>query len=309
MHADVTRQMLRPAWLGVLIISILCASGSALWIGLQQDAGETSTTYVFGRRVGNLDRPVQVLDDHLNDIVNAVEFPTVFAGIEDRLQLRADKDYDLEIGVVDDTQSIVEITVRTNTSGNADRIARIVAEEMVKFVLENQDKSIATEIGDLDNEIDRLEDEQELLISQANGVPPTTARDNLTILLSGLLSDPDRITAGPLEGTIQEQLTALTPLADSYSRNGFRIRQLQQDRAAALVERQDIASSQGAINDDWYRSITPVEPTSNVPVAIAMAFAAAVPAAVLAVVLVSLNLDRRLTNDERRSAGLAATRA
>lgn len=300
--------MLRPAWLGVIIFSILCAAGSALWIGLQQDAGETSTTYVFGRRVGPLDLPFQVLEDHLNDIVNAVEFPSVFAGIEERLQL-PEGSYDLEIGIVDDTQSIVQIKVRTDRSGAADRIARIVAEEMVKFVLENQDLSLVTEIGDLDDEIVRLEEQQEQLISLANGVPPTTARDNLENLLTGLLSDPERVTPGPLEGTVQEQLSALAPLADSYSRNAFQIRQLQQDRAAKVVERQDIESSKGAINEEWYRSITPVEPTSNVPVAIAMAFAAAVPAALVSVALVSLNLDRRLTNDEKLDARLAASGA
>lgn len=300
--------MLRPAWLGVIVFSILCAAGSALWIGLQQDAGETSTTYVFGRRVGPLDLPFQVLEDHLNDIVNAVEFPSVFAGIEERLQL-PEGAYDLEIGIVDDTQSIVQIKVRTDRSGAADRIARIVAEEMVKFVLENQDLSLVTEIGDLDDEIARLEEQQEQLISLANGVPPTTARDNLENLLTGLLSDPERVTPGPLEGTVQEQLSALAPLADSYSRNAFQIRQLQQDRAAKVVERQDIESSKGAINEEWYRSITPVEPTSNVPVAIAMAFAAAVPAALVSVALVSLNLDRRLNNDEKLDARLAASRA
>lgn len=308
MHPDVPRQMVRPAWLGVIIFSILCAAGGALWIGLQQDAGETSTTFVFGRRVGYLDRPQQILEDHLNDIVNSVEFPSVFAGIDERL-LVPDDSYDLEIGVVDDTQSIVEIKVRTDRSGDADRIARIVAEEMVKFVLENQDLSLATEISDLDDEILRLEEQQEQLISLAGGVPPTTARDNLEALLTNLLSDPDRVTAGPLEGTVQEQLSSLTPLADSYDRNGFQIRQLQQDRAAGVVERQDIASSQGSINEEWYRSITPVEPTSNVPVAIAMAFAAAVPAALLSIVLVSLNLDRRLNNDEKLAARLAAAGA
>lgn len=300
--------MLRPSWLGVIIFSVLCAAGGALWLGLQQDAGETSTTYVFGRRVGSLDRPTQVLDDHLSDIVNSVEFPIVFDGIDERLLL-PDDSYDLEIGVVEDTQSIVEITVRTDRSGDADRIARIVAEEMVEFVLANQDTSIATEIRDLDDEILRLEEQQEQLVSLAGGVPPPTARDNLEALLAGLLGDPERVTAGPLEGTVQEQLSALAPLADSYERNAFQIRQLQQDRAAAVVERQDIASSQAAINEEWYRSITPVEPTSNVPVAIAMAFAAAVPAALLSIALVSLNLDRRLNNDEKLDAGLAASGA
>lgn len=292
----------------LILFSVLTAAAGALWLGLQQDAGETSTTYVFGRRVGYLDRPIPVLDDHLNDIVNAIEFPSVFVGIEERL-LMDPGDLDLEIGVVEDTQSIVEITVRTDRSGDADRIARIIAEEMVEYVLREQDLSIATEIDDLTDEIIRLEEDQERIIALSGDVPPTVAQANLEALLRGILSDPDQATAGQLEGTLREQLNALSPLADTYSRNAFRVRQLQQGRAASIVERQDIASSQASINEEWYRSITPVEPTSNVPVAIAMAFAAGVPAALAATVLVILNLDRRLTNDEKIEARLAAAGA
>lgn len=302
MHADVLKVMGRPAWLGLIIISVLCAAGAALWVGLQQDAGETSTTYVFGRRVGYLERPLPVLEDHLNDLVNSVEFPVVFARIEERLQLQAEKDYDLTIGIVEDTQSLVEIEVRTKRSGDADRIARIVAEEMVQFVLEGQDLNITTEIDDLTDEIGRLEEEQSRLVALSSGVPPTTARANLEAQLTGLISDPDRTSVGPLEGAIQEQLSALTPLADSYDRNAFSIRQLQRDRSAAIVERSDIAASQASINQEWYRSITPVEPTSNLPVAIAMAFAAAVPAGLASAALVALNLSRRLSRREEFEA-------
>lgn len=305
MHPDVLRNMARPSWLMLIVFSIVCASAGALWVGLQQDAGETSTTYVFGRRVGYLNRPLPVLDDHLNDIVNAIEFPTVFEGIEERL-LMDPGDLDMEIGVVDDTQSIVEITIRTDRSGDADRISRIIAEEMVEHVLREQDLSISTEIDDLTDEIARLEEEQERLIALAGGIPPATSIVNLEALLRGLATDPDQATAGQLEGTLRDQLSALTPLADEYSRNAFRIRQFQQDRAASIVERQDIASSLASLNEEWYRSITPVEPTSNVPVAIAMAFAAGVPAALAAIVLVMLNLDRRLRNDDKREASLAA---
>jgi hypothetical protein len=299
MHADVLKMMGRPAWLGLIVISVLCAAGAGLWVGLQQDAGETSTTYIFGRRVGYLDRPLPVLEDHLNDLVNSVEFPLVFSRIEERLQLQAEKDYDLTIGIVEDTQSLVEIEVRTKQSGDADRIARIVAEEMVEFVLEGQDLNIATEIDDLTDEIGRLEEEQERLVALSSGVPPTTAKASLEALLFGLISDPDRTSVGSLEGVLQEQLSALTPLADSYSRNAFSIRQLQKDRSAAIVERSDIEASQASINQEWYRSITPVEPTSNLPVAIAMAFAAAVPAGLASGALVALNLNRRLSRRER----------
>lgn len=301
--------MLKPAWLGLIALSIFAAAGGALWLGLQQDAGETSTTYVFGRRVGYLNRPLPVLDDHLNDIINSVEFPEVFFGIEDRLLLEEGSDYDIEIGVVEDTQSIVEITVQTRRSGDADRIARIIAEEMVKFVLTTQDVSIATEIDDLADEISRLEDDQERLVALAGGVPPTRAEASLEAVLADLLTDPDRTSAGPVEGSIRERLVVLAPLADSFGRNAFQIRQLERDRAFAVVERQDIISSQQSINEDWYRSITPVEPTSNVPVAIAMAFAAAVPAALAAVMLVALNLDRRLTNDEKMENVVVRTAA
>lgn len=291
--------MRKPAWLGLIALSIFTAAGGALWLGLQQDAGETSTTYVFGRRVGYLNRPLPVLDDHINEIINSIEFPEVFSRIEERLLLQESSDYDIEIGLLEDTQSIVDITVRTKRSGDADRIARIIAEEMVKFVLDTQDLTIATEISDLDDEIARLEEEQSRLTALAGGVPPTTAEASLEVLLSNLRSDPARTVAGELEGEVQQQLVVLAPLSDSYGRNAFQIRQLERDRSLAFVERQDIASSQASINEEWYRSITPVEPTSNVPVAIAMAFAAAVPAALAAVALVSLNLDRRLHNDEK----------
>ena len=302
MHADVLKVMGRPAWLGLIILSVLCAAGAALWVGLQQDAGETSTTYVFGRRVGYLDRPLPVLEDHVNDLVNSVEFPVVFARIEERLQLQAEKDYNLTIGIVEDTQSLVEIEVRTRRSGDADRIARIVAEEMVEFVLEGQDLNIATEIDDLTDEIGRLEEDQARLVALSSGVPPTTAKANLEAQLAVLFSDPDRTSVGPLEGAIQEQLSALTPLADSYDRNALSIRRLQRDRSAAIVERSDITASQTSINQEWYRSITPVEPTSNLPVAIAMAFAAAVPAGLASAALVALNLNRRLSRREEFEA-------
>lgn len=309
MHSDVTKLIFRPAWLGLIVLSVILSSSAALWVGLQRDAGETSTTFVFARRVGYLNRPLPVLDDHVNDIINSVEFPIVFERIEDRLLLEADGDYDLEIGAVEDTESVVEIVVRTNRSGDADRIARIVAEEMVSFVLANQDLSIATEIDDLTHEIERLEDEQSRLTALGGGVPPTTSADALQAALIGILSDPDRTSVGPLEATIQEQLSTMTPLADSYRRNGFEVRQLQRRRSASIVERTDIASSQAAINQEWYRSITPVEPTSNLPVAIAMAFAAGVPAALASAALVALNINRRLNNDEELQAPRLANAA
>lgn len=291
--------MLRPAWLALIIVATLCAAGVALTIGLQKDAGETSTTYLFGRRVGYLNRPLPVLDDHLNEIVNSVEFPIVFEEIEQRLLLRAERDYDLTIGVVENSQSLVEIKVRTNRSGVADRIARIVAEEMVEFVLETQDLSIVTQIEELDDEIERLEADQERLISLAGGIPPTNIKNATEQQLAGLRTNDDTTEiVDTFEGVLQERLGSVTPLANQYRRNNISLRALQSDRAGAIVQRSDLLASQASINQEWYRSITPVEPTSNVPVAIAMAFAGGVPAGFVATALVALNVDRRLKKSD-----------
>lgn len=298
LHRDVVRLIIRPAWLGLIIFSVLAASFAGLWVGLQQDAGETSTTFLFGRRIGYLNRPLPVLDDHLAEIVNSVEFPIVFERIEERLLLQADRDYELTIGVTEDTQSLVEIVVRTDRSGEADRIARIVAEEMVKFVLESQDLSVETEITQLTQEIDRLEDEQSRLIALANGVPPTTAQFRLEQQLAGLLANNATEPVGNLEGDIRDELQFVTPLANEYQRNIISINNLRNQQSAAIVQRSDLLASASSINEEWYRSITPVEETSNVPVAIAMAFAAGVPAAVVATGLVGLNINRRLRKSE-----------
>lgn len=295
--------MSKPAWLGLIVLSVLAAAGAALWVGLQQDAGETSTTYLFGRRIGYLNRPLPVLDDHLNEIVNSVEFPIVFERIEERLLLRAEDDYQLTIGVVEDTQSLVEIVVRTDRSGDADRIARIVAEEMTGFVLENQDLSIQTEIDQLTEEINRIQDEQAVLVSTSGGVPPTTAKTRLEQQLAGLLAaDETDAVVGTLEGKIREDLITITPFANEYRRNAISIGNLQRQQNTAIVQQTDLLASKDAINQEWYRSITPVERTSNVPVAIAMAFAAGVPAAAVSSFLVALTINRRL---RRREADLA----
>lgn len=308
----VLRTILRPAWLLLIVGSTLIASLTALWVGLQQDAGETSTTFVFGRRVGFLDRPLPVLDDHLNEIINSVEFPEVFERIENRLLLQAERDYDLQIGTVDDTQSLVQITVRTNRSGEAERIARIIAEEMVAFVLDSQDVAIETEIDDLAANISRLQDEQANIVDLAGGVPPTTAarviEAQLANIARGQIVDP---VAG-FEEDLRSQLLELQPLSTTYQTNAQTIRTQETQRAQSQVERLDIVSGQVSINDDWYRLITPVEPTSNVPVAIAMAFAAGVPALVvattLAVLLISRSLHRRRAIKEERVSSVVDER-
>lgn len=301
LHPRTIRNLLRPSWLGLIVVSTLLAAFAALFVGLQQDAGETSTTFLFGRRIGYLNRPLPVLDDHLNEIINSVEFPQVFVEIEERVQLRADRDYDLTIGVVDETQSLVAIEVRTNRSGEAERIARIVAEEMVTFVLESQDLSIATEISQLQDEIDRIENEQSAIIARAGGLAPTTLRNRLERQLSLLRSSSE--PAGPVEGEILEQLSVLTPLANDYSRNTISLNNLRRQQNAAIVLRTDLTASQASINQEWYRSITPVERTSNVPVAIAMAFAAGVPAGIASTAFVGLNLERRLRRREVQLVG------
>jgi len=229
--------------------------------------------------------------------VNSVEFPQVFVEIENRVQLRADEDYELSIGVVEDTQSLVEVVVRTDRSGEAERIARIVAEEMVTFVLDSQDLSIATEIDQLQQEIDRVENTQAELVAAAGGLPPTTAQNRLERSLIAV-NDSDTVDVEAAT-EIQEQLRALTPLANEYQRNTISLNNLRRQQSAAIVQRTDLLASQASINQEWYRSITPIEKTSNVPVAIAMAFAAGVPAAIVATLLVGLTVDRRLRSDEQ----------
>ncbi len=305
LHADVIKTILRPAWLALIVGSAVLAGLAALWVGLQQDAGETSTTFVFARRVGYLDRPIPVLDDHLNEIINSVEFPVVFERIEDRLLLRAERDYDLLIGQAENTQSVVEITVQTERPGDADRIARIVAEEMVEFVLDTQDVSIVTEITDFDDELTRLRQDQDRLLALAGGVPPTTAQRNLEGELTAILDGNADAPVGNYEADVRERLSALTPLATQYERNASTIRGLERLRSQAIVERIDITSNQESINDEWYRQVTPVEDTSNVPVAVAMAFAAGIPALAVAFVLVSLNVSRRLAIERRKEEAAA----
>jgi len=310
--ADVIKTMLRPAWLILIVGSGLLAGLGALWVGLQQDAGETSTTYVFARRVGYLDRPIPVLDDHVNEIINSVEFPAVFIAIDERLLLEVGEDYDLSIGPAENTQSVVQIDVQTERPGEADRIARIVAEEMVSFVLDTQDVSIETEITDFDVELTRLSEEQTRLVELAGGVSPTVARRSLEAELTTLLdaqaspdtddvdTPDDEAALAAYEADLRDRLTDVAPVAIEYERNASTMRGLERLRARAMVERIDITSSQESINDEWYRQVTPVEPSSPVPVAVAMAFAAAVPALVVAFLLVSVYVSRRLAVERKR---------
>ncbi|MGI9605923.1 MAG: hypothetical protein ACR2P0_07260 [Acidimicrobiales bacterium] len=286
------QHLLRPSWIALILLSVIAAAGAALWVGLQQESQQTATTFVFGRRVGSLDRPIPTLDDHLDDIVNAVEFPTVFEAIEERTLLRADKDYEFTIARVDDTQSVIEIVVQADRPGDAERVARILAEEVVDFVLAGQDLSVATEIRSIESRIESLESEQDRLRSLAFGVNPIVARDRIEL---ELINVSDAGPASAVEGDLRAQLTNLQPLAESYRRNAFELRRLYTDRARGTVERSDVVASIAGINSEWYRSITPVEAASNVPVAIAMAFAAAVPAALVAIALAALNLNLRLT--------------
>ena len=114
---------------------------------------------------------------------------------------------------------------------------------------------------------------------------------------TGLDDDP----AGTIEGEIRQRLAILEPLADEYRQNELVRGDLEAQLANITVERAEIAAASASISDDWYRSITPVEPTSTVPVAIALAFAAAVPALVASVLLVALNLNRRLHARDREA--------
>ena len=292
-HPDIVSSMLKPLWLAVVILSVIVASSGALWLGLQQDQGETSTTYVFGSRVG-FDAPLVELEDHIADIVNSVEFPSVFDRIEDRVLLRAEHDYTLDIGLLENTQSVVAIEVRTDRSGEADRIARIVAEEMVRFVLDGVDASVAQDLEVLEGDLAVLNEDQARLTQLAGGAtPPRTERSlerELAAITTGVGDDP----VGNIQGELAQRIAIVAPLADEYQQNQLIIDDLEAQIANIGVQRAEVTAASDSISADWYRSITPVETTSNVPVAIAMAFAAGVPALFAALFLVALNLNRRL---------------
>jgi len=296
--ATVIRTALQPAWVALALGAAVLAGLGALWVGLQQDAGESSTTFVYGRRVGYLNRTLPELDDHLNEIINAIEFEEVFIRITDRLLLEIGEDYDLEIGVVENTQSLVAIDVTTDRSGEADRISRIVAEELVTFVLAGQGVSIETEITDLENELDRLIAAQGELIELAGGVPPGQLSRRLEAQLAGFARGTLNAPVSGFEDDLRAQLTAVAPLASDYNQNERTIGALHRQRAQSFVEQLDVISGQVSINEEWYRSITPPETTSNVPVAIALAFAAAVPALIVASILVIVNVARRLSQGD-----------
>lgn len=300
LHPDLLKSMLRPAWLLIIALAVLFAAGGALVFGLGQDQGETSTTFVFGNRVG-FDAPIIELESHIADIVNSVEFPAVFERIENRVLLTADEDYTLDISILENTQSVVAIEVRTDRSGEADRISRIIAEEMVRFVLEDVDRSIAADFEEIDRDLDLAKEDQARLMALAGDIDPTRAEISLQRELGAITTGLDDDPAGTIEGEIRQRLAILEPLADEYRQNELVRGDLEAQLANITVERAEIAAASASISDDWYRSITPVEPTSTVPVAIALAFAAAVPALVASVLLVALNLNRRLHARDREA--------
>ena len=129
--------------------------------------------------------------------------------------------------------------------------------------------------------------------TDAEKLSPVLARNSFERQLLAL--NPDDGPIGNLQAEIQAALREVRPLAEQYGRNAFELKQLREDRARALTEELDIKASIDGINGEWYRSITPVEAASNLPIAIAMAFAAAVPAALISVALVILNLNRRVS--------------
>ncbi len=285
-------------WLSIIILSTLFAASTALWIGLQQDQGETSTTFVFGSRVG-FDAPVAELEDHIADIVNSVEFGPVFERIGTRILPVTEDDYTLDIGILEDTQSVVAVEVRTSRSGEADRIARIVAEEMVRFVLEGVDDSVESDLEALERDLPPLLDEQERLKQLAGGANPIRTLNSLQRDLAAISTVGSNEPVGTLEGEILSQISAISGIADDFEQNQVLVDSLERDIANIMIQRAEIQAATQSVSADWYRSITPVEATSNVPVAIAMAFAAAVPALVAAAVLVALNLNRRLHDRDR----------
>ncbi len=290
----VFRMLLTPKWLLLIIGSVVAAALVALWLGFRAEPQYTATTVVYGRRIGYLNRPLPVLDDHLNDIVNAVEFPDVFISIENRTLLEADDDYNFEITRIDDTDSVVQITVDADRPGDAERIARILAEEVVDFVLEGQEITARGELAAIDDDLVILETEQARIRQVAGGIDPRASVRSAQTQLVGIRGATDDAVTGTLEGEIQARLTDLRPLADQYDRNQTELDRRQDDRARAAIELADIVSSRNAVNQEWYRSISPVEPASKTPVAIAMAFAAGVPALLAAGSLSAINLSYRL---------------
>jgi hypothetical protein len=304
------RLLARPSWLAIIFVSVAAAATVALVMGLQQDTKHTATTFVFGQRVGYIDRPNPILDDHLDDLVNAVEFPDVFFAIEDRTRLSAEDDYSFTIARVDDTQSVIQIDVRADRAGDAERIARILAEEVVNFVLRKQEETLTTQIFELDGSIGELLEDQARIRRETLDVNPVVARNRIEGQLVAI-ADAD-VAVGTLEGELLATLATIQPLADQFNRNLIEINSLYADRARTVTERSDVIASLNGVNDDWYRSITPVEPASNVPVAIAMAFAAGVPALLVSAALILMHLNRivtRAAETEAAKNGRLATAA
>ena len=299
LHPDTLRTLAKPVWLSIVVLSMLIAACGALWIGLQQDQGETSTTFVFGNRVG-FDAPVAELEDHVADIVNSVEFGPVFVRIEARILPLTDDDYDLTISVLENTQSVVAVEVRTDRSGEADRVARIIAEEMVRFVLEGVDSSIAQDFEALERDLLPLTEDQARLTRLAGGADPVRTELNLERELGAISSVTDNQVVGTLQGELLSQIANIGPIADEFRRNQILVDDLEQQMSNIIIQRAEIRAATQSVSEEWYRSITPVESTSNVPVAIAMAFAAAVPALFAALFLVLLNINRRLVSRDRK---------
>ena len=122
-------------------------------------------------------------------------------------------------------------------------------------------------------------------------------------------SDEQAVWIDGVEGDLRAQLVNVAPLADEFRQTEVLLTNLERQLANTVVQRTEIEAATASVSADWYRSITPVEPTSNIPVAIAMAFAAAVPAFIAAVILVALNLNRRLVVRDREHGLLASGRA
>jgi len=293
MNSLVLRFATRPRWLALIIVSVLAAALAAAWMGMTQPPGHTSTSYIYGRRVGILDRPNLELENQLNDLVNAVEFPAVFERIERRTQLQSDQDYTFTIERLDESDAIVAIEVRADLAGNTERISRILAEEVVKFVIQRQAAVVSGEIADVQEQVAGLVEQQADLRTLSFNVPPKTAIERIERELA-LLSQLDEVDPAA-ELALLDALTVVQPQFNDYQGNVQDINQLNRDLAALEDERLELSAAVDTVNENWYRSITPVEEASNVPLAVAMAFAAAVPTAIVSVGLVLLNLNRRTT--------------
>lgn len=294
------RTILSARWLALIIISTLIAATTGFWVGIQSETEYTATTHVYARRVGFSNRPLPDLDDHVAELIDAVEFPAVFLDIEQRTLLQADRDYEFNLSESETSDSVIEINVVSPTPGDAERINRILSESIVDFVLQRQERALETRIEGLEGSISDLLDDQDRLAQSSAGASPITlqAQAEASLIEIGTDTGP----ASGAEAIVLDLLDTVRPIAEDYAQNLDALADLRQETADARIELAEVESTRDNINSEEYRSITPVTDASKVPVAIALAFAAAIPAAVVSIGLVTMSGLRRSRITARKQA-------